>query len=101
MLFLPASSSARMLSRRDSTPATACDRNEPHLDVDDGLFGAAMGVAIQYIYWVVVGPPLLHLYSNSSGCFFNFLHRLFGSYSVGVVVVAACAIPLYSPSFRP
>lgn len=41
--LLPPSSSVRMLSRRDSTPATACDRNEPHLDED--LFGAAMAGA--------------------------------------------------------
>lgn len=52
------SPSAKMLSRRDSTPATAWERKEPHLD-DDGFAGAAMmGVAALLSSSLVLGCAL-------------------------------------------
>lgn len=63
--FLPGASSvsARMLSSRDSTPATACERNEPHLD-DDCFPGAAMA-------WPFVAGFHLQLFEDctKTGCY--------------------------------
>lgn len=73
---LPPSSSARILSRRDSTPATACDRNEPHRDED--LFGAAI---------FSLGTP----YKSRSSVF---LYRIiYAASRFVVVVVTSCPSP--------